>query len=86
MNRAGEFAAEVRLALPSTPYCLARSKSRNAPASVASDRYILIQPLLRISSGTPASAISASCSIRLRRINGITAMAARYARSGAEAR
>ena len=67
---------------PATPYGLARSKSRTAFASVASVRNSLIHPVRRNSSGTPASEISASCSIRLRRINGNSAIALASARSG----
>ncbi len=55
-------------------------------ASVASERNSLIQPVRRNSSGTPASAISASCSIRLRRISGNSAIALCSARSGEDAR
>ena len=55
-------------------------------ASVASERNSLIQPVRRNSSGTPASAINASCSIRLRWINGNSAIALCSARSGDEAR
>ena len=78
--------AAVSRISPATPYCRARSSSPTAPASVASERNSLIQPVRRNSSGTFASAISASCSIRLRWISGNSAIALCSARSGDEAR
>jgi hypothetical protein len=71
---------------PVTPYCPARFRSLTAAASVFSERNSLIQPIRLSSSGTLASAINASCSIRLRWISGNSANALFSARCGDEAR
>ena len=96
MDRAGELAGQIglarrnRLAVENLAIDAilprALEDRRTALASVASERNSLIQPVRRNSSGTPASAISASCSIRLRRISGNSAIALCSARSGEDAR